>query len=154
MSPFNAFLLLNGLETLSLRMERHCRSAEKIARFLAGHPSVAWVGYPGLEDDRYHERMKKYMPLGAGGILTFGIRGGYDAGVRFIDALTIFSNLANVADAKSLIIHPASTTHGQLNEEELRLAGVPADLIRVSVGLEDVDDLIEDLEAALAASRQ
>lgn len=154
MSPFNAFLLLNGLETLSLRMERHCRSAEKIARFLAGHPSVAWVGYPGLEDDRYHERMKKYMPLGAGGILTFGIRGGYDAGVRFIDALTIFSNLANVADAKSLIIHPASTTHGQLNEEELRLAGVPADLIRVSVGLEDADDLIEDLEAALAASRQ
>lgn len=153
-SPFNSFLLLMGLETLSLRVERHCRSAEKIAAFLKGHPAVCWVNYPGLPGGPYYERVQKYLPKGAGGILTFGIKGGYRAGVKFIEALTLFSHLANVADAKSLIIHPASTTHGQLSEEELNRAGVPADMIRVSVGLEDVLDLIEDLEAALAASQR
>jgi len=153
-SPFNSFLLLMGLETLSLRVERHCRSAEKIAAFLKGHPAVCWVNYPGLPGGPYYERVQKYLPKGAGGILTFGIKGGYKAGVKFIEALTLFSHLANVADAKSLIIHPASTTHGQLSEEELNLAGVPADMIRVSVGLEDVLDLIEDLDAALAASQR
>ncbi len=153
LSPFNAFLLLLGLETLSLRVERHCRNAEKVASFLANHPAVSWVNYPGLPGDKYHARKEQYLPKGAGSIMTFGIRGGYDAGIKFIEALTIFSHLANVADAKSLIIHPASTTHGQLSEEELNNAGVPADLIRMSVGLEDADDLIEDLEAALAASQ-
>ncbi len=154
LSPFNAFLLLLGLETLSLRVERHCRNAEKIAAFLAAHPAVSWVNYPGLPGDKYFARKQQYLPRGAGGILTFGIRGGYQAGVKFIEALTIFSHLANVADAKSLIIHPASTTHGQLSEEELLQAGVPADMIRVSVGLEDAGDLIEDLETALAASQR
>ncbi len=152
LSPFNAFLFLLGLETLSLRVERHCRNAEKIAAFLSSHPRVGWVNYPGLPGDKYHARKAEYLPKGAGSILTFGIRGGYDAGVRFIEALTIFSHLANVADAKSLIIHPASTTHGQLDEAELIAAGVPADMIRVSVGLEDADDLIEDLDQALRAS--
>lgn len=152
LSPFNAFLLLLGLETLSLRVERHCRNAEKIAEFLSNHPRVSWVNYPGLPGDRYHARKEAYLPRGAGGILTFGIRGGYEAGVRFIESLTIFSHQANVADAKSLIIHPASTTHGQLDEAELIAAGVPADMIRVSVGLEDADDLIEDLDQALRAS--
>lgn len=153
-SPFNSFLMLLGLETLSLRVERHCRNAEKIAAFLAGSPAVSWVNYPGLPGDRYYARKQQYLPKGAGSILTFGIKGGYGAGVKFIEALTIFSHLANVADAKSLIIHPASTTHGQLDEEELLRAGVPADMIRVSVGLEDADDLIEDLESALAASQR
>jgi O-acetylhomoserine (thiol)-lyase len=153
-SPFNAFLLLMGLETLSLRVERHCRNAERIAAFLKDHPSVSWVNYPGLPGDKYYERMQEYLSKGAGSILTFGIKGGYQAGVKFIESLTIFSHLANVADAKSLIIHPASTTHGQLGEEELNLAGVPADMIRVSVGLEDAEDLIEDLEAALDASQR
>ena len=153
-SPFNAFLMLLGLETLSLRVERHCRNAEKIALFLQNHAAVSWVNYPGIPGDRYYARKQEYLPKGAGSILTFGIKGGYHAGVKFIEALTIFSHLANVADAKSLIIHPASTTHGQLGEEELNLAGVPADMIRVSVGLEDAEDLIEDLEAALAASQR
>jgi len=153
-SPFNSFLLLLGLETLSLRVERHCRNAEKIAAFLAAHPAVRWVSYPGLPGDKYYARKQQYLPKGAGSILTFGIKGGYQAGVKFIESLTIFSHLANVADAKSLIIHPASTTHGQLDEEELNLAGVPADMIRVSVGLEDAEDLIEDLQAALAASQR
>lgn len=153
-SPFNAFLMLLGLETLSLRVERHCRNAEKIAHFLQSHAAVSWVNYPGIPGDRYYARKQEYLPKGAGSILTFGIKGGFDAGVKFIEALTIFSHLANVADAKSLIIHPASTTHGQLGEEELNLAGVPADMIRVSVGLEDAEDLVEDLEAALAASQR
>ena len=153
-SPFNAFLLLLGLETLSLRVERHCRNAETIAAFLLSHPAVGWVNYPGLPGDRYFERKQRYLPRGAGSIFTFGIKGGYPAGVKFIESLSIFSHLANVADAKSLIIHPASTTHGQLDDEELNRAGVPADMIRVSVGLEDVNDLIEDLESALAASQR
>ncbi|MCL1854250.1 MAG: aminotransferase class V-fold PLP-dependent enzyme [Clostridia bacterium] len=149
LSPFNAFLFLQGLETLSLRMERHSVSALRIARWLQNRPEVQWVSYPGLPDDPYYARAQRYFPKGVGGILAFGIRGGVAAGKRFIDALEIFSLLANVSDTKSLVIHPASTTHSQLDEEGLRLAGVEPEAIRLSVGLEDIDDLIEDLRQAL-----
>ena len=149
LSPFNAFLFLQGLETLSLRMERHSASALRIAGWLQKRPEVQWVRYPGLPDDPYHARARRYFPKGAGGILAFGIRGGIAAGKKFIDALEIFSLLANVSDTKSLVIHPASTTHSQLDEEGLRLAGVLPEAIRLSVGLEDIDDLIEDLQQAL-----
>lgn len=148
-SPFNAFLLLQGLETLSLRVARHVDNAVKIARYLNDHPQVAWVNYPGLENNKYHELAKKYMPKGAGSIFTFGIRGGIEAAVRFIDSLEIFSLLANVADAKSLVIHPASTTHAQLSPEDQLAAGVTPDQIRLSIGIEDPDDLIYDLDQAL-----
>ncbi|MGI6173505.1 MAG: O-acetylhomoserine aminocarboxypropyltransferase/cysteine synthase family protein [Christensenellales bacterium] len=154
LSPFNAFLILLGVETLSLRVERHCRNAERIAEFLSESEYVSWVNYPYLKNDRYRPRMEKYMPKGCGSILTFGIRGGLEAGRKFIEHLTIFSHLANVADAKSLIIHPASTTHSQLDEEALAHGGISADMIRVSVGLEDAEDLIEDLENALRLSQQ
>ncbi len=153
-SPFNAFLILQGLETLSLRVERHCENAEKIAEFLANHPAVSWVNYPTLKDNKYHARATKYLPNGAGGILTFGIKGGLAAGRKFINALDLFSLLANVADAKSLVIHPASTTHGQLSETQLAEAGISADMVRLSIGLEDVRDLIEDLDTALKASQK
>lgn len=152
LSPFNAFLLLLGVETLSLRVQRHCDNALKIANFLAAHPQVAWVNYPALPSDPYHARQQKYLPKGAGGIMTFGIQGGYEAGVKFIESLRIFSHLANVADAKSLIIHPASTTHGQLDARGLEAAGVSEDMIRMSVGLEDAGDLIEDLDQALKSA--
>ena len=148
-SPFNAFLLLQGLETLSLRVARHVDNAMKIAKYLNDHPQVAWVNYPGLENNKYHELAKKYLPKGAGSIFTFGIRGGLEAAVKFIDSLEIFSLLANVADAKSLVIHPASTTHAQLSPEEQLAAGVTPDQIRLSIGIEDPDDLIWDLEQAL-----
>ncbi|NLH96868.1 MAG: homocysteine synthase [Clostridiaceae bacterium] len=148
-SPFNAFLLLQGLETLSLRVARHVDNAMKIAKYLNDHPQVAWVNYPGLENNKYHELAKKYLPKGAGSIFTFGIRGGLEAAVKFIDSLGIFSLLANVADAKSLVIHPASTTHAQLSPEEQLAAGVTPDQIRLSIGIEDPDDLIWDLEQAL-----
>ena len=148
-SPFHSFLFLQGLETLSLRMDRHNANAMAVAQFLTKRPEVQWVRYPGLPGDSYHERAKRYFPKGAGGILSFGIRGGLAAGKRFIDALEIFSLLANVSDAKSLVIHPASTTHSQLDEEGLRLTGVAPEGIRLSVGLEDINDLIEDLEQAL-----
>jgi O-acetylhomoserine (thiol)-lyase len=150
LSPFNAFLLLQGLETLSLRMERHVANARKIVRFLAGHPAVTWVNYPELEGNRYRALAEKYLPKGCGAIFTFGIRGGRDAGIKFIDSLKIFSLLANVADAKSLVIHPASTTHAQLSEADQRAAGVSPDMIRLSVGIEDAKDLIGDLDQALA----
>ena len=153
-SPFNAFLILQGLETLSLRVERHCENAEKIAEFLANHPAVSWVNYPTLKDNKYHARAKKYLPNGAGGILTFGIKGGLAAGRKFINALDLFSLLANVGDAKSLVIHPASTTHGQLSETQLAEAGISADMVRLSIGLEDVRDLIDDLDTALKASQK
>ena len=136
-SPFNAFLLLQGLETLSLRVARHVDNAMKIAKYLNDHPQVAWVNYPGLENNKYHELAKKYLPKGAGSIFTFGIRGGLEAAVKFIDSLEIFSLLANVADAKSLVIHPASTTHAQLSPEEQLAAGVTPDQIRLSIGIED-----------------
>lgn len=148
-SPFNAFLLLQGLETLSLRVERHVSNAKQIAGFLSGHPLVSWVNYPSLEDNRYHALAQKYLPRGAGSIFTFGIKGGVEAGKRFIDSLEIFSLLANVADAKSLVIHPASTTHAQLSEADQRAAGVSPDMIRLSIGIEDAEDLIWDLDQAL-----
>lgn len=148
-SPFNAFLLLQGLETLSLRVERHVQNTKKITDFLARHPQVSWVNYPGLEDNKYHELAVKYLPKGAGSIFTFGIKGGVEAGKKFIEKLEIFSHLANVADAKSLVIHPASTTHAQLSEEDQLAAGVTPDMIRLSIGIEDVADLIGDLDQAL-----
>lgn len=149
LSPFNAFLLLQGLETLSLRVERHVSNAQKIAEYLVDHPQVSWVNYPGLKANRYHELARRYLPLGAGSIFTFGIKGGANAAKAFIAKLKLFSLLANVADAKSLIIHPASTPHAQLNEEQQTSAGVAPDLLRLSIGIEDVRDLIADLEQAL-----
>lgn len=148
-SPFNSFLLLQGLETLSLRLERHVSNTKKITAFLNEHPQVAWVNYPCLEGNKYYDLANKYFPKGAGSIFTFGIKGGVEAGKKFIESLKIFSHLANVADAKSLVIHPASTTHAQLNEEEQKAAGVYPDMIRVSVGIEDFQDLIDDLDNAL-----
>lgn len=148
-SPFNSFLLLQGLETLSLRVERHVSNAKKIAEFLNNHPNVSWVNYPGLKDSKYYELAQKYLPKGPGAIFTFGIKGKVEAGKRFIEGLKIFSLLANVADAKSLVIHPASTTHAQLSEEQQRNAGVTPDMIRLSIGIEDVEDLIDDLDQAL-----
>ena len=150
-SPFNSFLLLQGLETLSLRMQRHVENAQKAAEFLSGHPNVAWVSYPGLKTSSDHAAMKKYLPKGAGAIFGFGIRGGIEAGKKFINNLQLFSHLANVGDAKSLAIHPASTTHGQLNEEQLASAGVTPDFIRLSIGLEDIEDILWDLDQALKA---
>lgn len=152
LSPFNSFLFLQGLETLSLRVERHVSNAKKIAEFLQNHPQVSWVNYPGLKENKYHELAKKYFPKGAGSILTFGIKGGIEAGKSFINALEIFSLLANVADAKSLVIHPASTTHQQLSPEEQIASGTTPDMIRLSIGIEDADDLIYDLEQALSVS--
>jgi O-acetylhomoserine (thiol)-lyase len=149
LSPFNAFLLLQGLETLSLRVERHVANAQTIARYLENHPQVAWVNYPSLESSRYYDLARKYLPKGCGSIFTFGIRGGLEAGIKFIESLEIFSHLANVADVKSLVIHPASTTHSQLSGEELITAGVTPDQIRLSIGIEDVEDLIFDLDQAL-----
>ena len=153
-SPFNAFLILQGLETLSLRVERHCRNAEKAAQYLAGHDAVTWVNYPTLKGNKYHGRALKYFPDGAGGILTFGIKGGIGAGRKFIDSLEIFSLLANVADAKSLVIHPASTTHAQLTTKQLKLSGILPEMVRLSVGLEHIDDLLGDLEQALQKSQE
>lgn len=151
LSPFNAFLILQGLETLSLRVKRHCDNALKIAQFLQSHPNVAYVHYPMLPGDKYHDRAMAYTPNGAGAVMSFGVKGGVNEGRRFIDHLKLFSLLANVADARSLVIHPASTTHGQMDEQELLAAGVRPELIRLSIGLEDADDLIADLRAALEA---
>jgi O-acetylhomoserine (thiol)-lyase len=149
-SPFNSFLLLQGLETLHVRVERHSENAQKIAEFLANDPRVTWVNYPGLPSHKDHAQAKKYHYRGQyGAIIGFGIKGGYDAALKFIDSLQIFSLLANVGDAKSLVIHPASTTHQQLNPEEQFAAGVTADFVRLSVGLENVGDLIADLDQAL-----
>ncbi|MEN6350578.1 MAG: homocysteine synthase [Syntrophomonas sp.] len=153
LSPFNSFLFLQGLETLSLRVERHVSNSKKIAAWLNYHPEVSWVNYPSLPDNKYHQLARKYLPGGAGSIFTFGIKGGIESAVKFIDSLEIFSLLANVADAKSLVIHPASTTHSQLSEEDQLSAGVTPDQIRISIGLEDVDDLIYDLEQALGKSQ-
>lgn len=149
LSPFNSFQFIQGLETLSLRVQRHVENAQKIAEFLSKHPAVEWVNYPGLPDNKYYALAQKYLPKGAGSIFTFGIKGGKEAGIRFIDGLEIFSLLANVADAKSLVIHPASTTHSQLSEEEQRSAGVKPEQIRLSIGIEDAEDLIYDLDQAL-----
>ncbi|NDY41852.1 O-acetylhomoserine aminocarboxypropyltransferase/cysteine synthase [Dissulfurirhabdus thermomarina] len=151
LSPFNAFLFLQGLETLPLRMERHCANALAVARHLAGHPKVAWVRYPGLEDHPTHDLAARYLGGGFGAIVGFGVRGGYPAGVRFIENVRLLSHLANIGDAKSLVIHPASTTHQQLAPEERRRAGVTDDFVRLSVGIEDAADIIEDIDRALEA---
>jgi O-acetylhomoserine (thiol)-lyase len=152
-SPFNAFLLLQGLETLHLRMERHSQNALTIAKYLEQHDLVEWVSYPGLESHPSFKKSQKYLPKGQGAIFTFGIKGGLEAGKKFIENLALFSHLANVGDAKSLVIHPASTTHQQMSEEAQRAAGVTPELIRLSVGIEAVEDLIEDLEQALSKSQ-
>ena len=152
LSPFNSFLFLQGLETLSLRMERHVANTQKVAEFLKNHNRVSWVSYPGLVDSPDYDAAKKYLPKGAGAILGFGIKGGIEAGRRFIENLKLFSHLANVGDAKSLAIHPATTTHSQLNEEQQISAGVSPDFIRLSIGLEDIDDILWDLDQALHAS--
>ncbi|MDR1702823.1 MAG: O-acetylhomoserine aminocarboxypropyltransferase/cysteine synthase [Sporomusaceae bacterium] len=153
LAPFNSFLFLQGLETLHLRMERHSQNALAVAEYLEKHPQVSWVSYPALASHPDKPLAVKYLPDGAGGMLTFGIKGGVDAGRKFINALQIFSLVANVGDAKSLVIHPASTTHSQLSAEQLQGAGVSEDMVRLSIGIEDVADLIEDLEFALQASK-
>ncbi|MGP6191659.1 MAG: homocysteine synthase [Vulcanimicrobiaceae bacterium] len=153
LSPFNAWLFLQGLETLGVRMERHSQNAQAVAEFLKGHADVTWVSYPGLPDHHSYVRAQKYLPSGAGAILTFGIKGGAASAKTFIDSLKLFSLLANVGDAKSLVIHPATTTHQQLNVVQQIEAGVTEDLIRLSVGIEDKRDIIADLEQALAAAR-
>lgn len=153
LSPFNAFLILQGLETLALRMERHCENALKVAEFLSAHEQVAWVKYAGLPDHPEHALARRYMGGRPASILSFGIRGGLEAGARFIDALKLVVRLVNIGDAKSLACHPASTTHRQLNAEELEKAGVPQDMIRLSIGIEHIDDILEDLSQALEAAR-
>jgi O-acetylhomoserine (thiol)-lyase len=152
LAPFNAWLLLQGIETLPVRMDRHCSNAMRVAEFLEGHPKVAWVNYPGLRGNRYHALAKRYMPKGAGSLLSFGIKGGYEAGVKFIEGLQFVSHLANIGDAKSLVIHPASTTHRQLSEADQVKAGVPPDMVRLSIGLESADDIVWDLDRALSAA--
>ena len=151
-SPFNSFLLLQGLETLHLRLPRHAENALAVARYLKKHPKVSWVNYPGLDDSPEKEKVKKYLPKGAGAILGFGIKGGLEAGKRFIDSLQLISHLANVGDAKSLAIHPATTTHQQLSSEEQLATGVTPDFIRLSIGIEHIDDIIADIEQALQKS--
>src|SRR5712692_7263449 len=153
MAPFNSFLFIQGLETLPLRMQAHSKNGLAVAKFLEGHKAVTWVNYPGLESSPYHALAKKYLPRGSGAILTFGIKGGMEAGKRFIESLQLFSHLANVGDAKSLVIHPASTTHRQLSPEELTAAGVTPDMVRLSVGIEDIEDITWDLDQALASSQ-
>jgi O-acetylhomoserine (thiol)-lyase len=153
LSPFNAFLFLQGIETLPLRIERHQENALKIARWLVAHDAVSWVAYPGLEGDKYHEVAGRVLSGGFGALVTFGVQGGLEAGRAFIEALGLFSHLANIGDAKSLAIHNATTTHSQLNADELAAAGVTDDTVRLSVGIEHVDDLIADLDQALAKAR-
>jgi len=149
LSPFNAFLLLQGIETLHLRMERHSQNGLAVARHLAEHPGVEWVNYPGLETSPYYARSLKYLPTGQGALVTFGIKGGYEAGKKLIDSLKLFSLLANIGDAKSLVIHPASTTHAQLSVEEQAATGVTPELVRLSVGIEDISDILADLDQAI-----
>ena len=150
LSPFNAFLLLQGLETLHLRMERHCANAMKVAQFLEAHPKVKWTNYPGLKSSKYHDLAKKYLTNGYGALVGFGLKSGLDGGRRFIDSLVLHSHVANIGDARSLAIHPASTTHSQLTAAERDSAGVTDDYVRLSVGIEDIEDILADLEQALA----
>jgi O-acetylhomoserine (thiol)-lyase len=152
LSPFNAFLILQGIETLPLRMQRHSDNALAVAEHLQGHDKIAWVSYPGLRTDRYHNLAKQYCPKGAGAVFTFGLKGGYDAGVKLVSNLRLFSHLANIGDTRSLVIHPASTTHRQLTDEQRAQAGAGSEVVRLSIGLEDTDDLIADLDQALAAA--
>src|SRR5215207_5840194 len=150
LSPFNAFLILTGVETLPLRMQRHCDNTQTVTEWLAQHANVAWVSYPGLAGDRYHNLAKKYVPKGAGAVFTFGLKGGYDAGVRLVSNVKLFSHLANIGDTRSLIIHPASTTHKQLTDAQKVASGAGPDVVRLSIGLEDSADIIGDLEQALS----
>ena len=152
MSPFNAFMLLQGLETLPQRMEEHIANAQAVAEWLDADPRVAWVKFAGLEDSPWHDLAKKYLPKGPGAIFTFGVKGGREAGSTFIESLELVSHLANVGDAKTLVVHPGSTTHQQLSDEELEAAGVSPDMVRLSIGLEDLDDILWDLDQALAAA--
>jgi O-acetylhomoserine (thiol)-lyase len=152
--PLNAWLLLQGLESLPVRMDRHCANALAVAQYLKKHPRVAWVNYPGLPDNKYYDLAKKYFPKGASGLLNFGVKGGAKAGEKFIDAAQFLSHLANIGDAKTLVIHPASTTHRQMSEEEQLKAGVRPDMIRVSVGIESIDDILWDIDQALSAAAQ
>jgi O-acetylhomoserine (thiol)-lyase len=149
LSPFNAFLILQGVETLSLRMARHSENALAVAQFLEGHPKVAWVLYPGLPSHPSYERARHYLPQGASGLIGFGVQGGIKAGRAFIENIELISHLANIGDARSLAIHPASTTHQQLSEEEQQAAGVTPDFIRLSIGIETLDDILADLDQAL-----
>ncbi|RTL93845.1 O-acetylhomoserine aminocarboxypropyltransferase [Ancylobacter aquaticus] len=149
LSPFNAFLLLTGIETLPLRIQRHCDNALAVAKHLADHPKVSWVSYPGLPGDRYYNLAQQYTPKGAGAVFTFGLKGGFEAGVALVSGVKLFSHLANIGDTRSLIIHPASTTHRQLADEQKVLAGAGPDVVRLSVGIEDVADIIADLDQAL-----
>jgi O-acetylhomoserine (thiol)-lyase len=149
-SPLNAFFILTGMETLSLRMQRHCDNALKVAEWLAKHPKVAWVNYAGLPSDKHHALQKKYAPRGAGAVFTFGLKGGYDAGIKLVSSVKLLSHLANVGDTRSLIIHPASTTHSQLSKDQLVKAGAGPDVVRLSIGIEDVNDIIADLDQAMA----
>jgi O-acetylhomoserine (thiol)-lyase len=151
LSPFNAFLILTGIETLPLRMQKHCENAKAVAEYLADHDKVTWVSYAGLPGDRYHNLARKYCPKGAGAVLTFGVEGGDEAGRMLVSSVQLFSHLANVGDTRSLIIHPSSTTHSQLTLEQRIAAGAGPDVVRLSVGIEDVDDIIADLDQALAA---
>ncbi|MDO6963953.1 O-acetylhomoserine aminocarboxypropyltransferase [Rhizobium alvei] len=148
-APMNAFLLITGIETLPLRMQRHCENALGVARWLKAHPKVAWVSYPGLEDDPNHALQQKYAPKGAGAVFTFGLKGGYEAGKTLVESLKLFSHLANIGDTRSLVIHPASTTHRQLTPEQQIAAGAGPDVVRLSVGIEDLSDIVADLEQAL-----
>ncbi len=149
-APMNAFLILTGMETLSLRMQRHCDNAMKVAQWLKKHPNVSWVNYAGLPDDKHNALAKKYCPKGAGSVFTFGLKGGYEAGVKAVSSVKLLSHLANIGDTRSLIIHPASTTHSQLSADQLKLAGATPDVVRLSIGIEDVEDIIADLEQAIA----
>ena len=149
LSPFNAFLIITGIETLPLRMQRHSDNALAVAQWLAKRPEVAWVSYPGLDGDKYHALAKKYVPKGAGAVFTFGLKGGYDAGVKLVSNVKLFSHLANIGDTRSLIIHPASTTHKQLSDAQKVQAGAGPDVVRLSIGLEDTADIIADLEEGL-----
>jgi len=149
LSPFNAFLILTGIETLALRMQKHCDNTKAVAEWLSAHPAVSWVRYAGLPGDKYYNLARKYAPRGAGAVFTFGLKGGYDAGLKLVSGVRLFSHLANVGDTRSLIIHPASTTHSQLDDAQKTLAGAGPDVVRLSIGIEDKEDLIADLDRAL-----
>ena len=151
-SPMNSFLIIQGVETLPVRARAHCANAQAVAEFLAGHPKVSWVNYAGLPGHKDHERAKRYFPLGPGAVFGFGVKGGLEAGRRFIESVKVCSHLANILDAKTLVIHPASTTHSQLSPEQLAEAGVSEDLVRISVGIENVEDIKADLDQALGAA--
>jgi O-acetylhomoserine (thiol)-lyase len=153
-SPFDAWATLQGLETLSLRMDRHCENATRVARYLEAHPQVAWVAYPGLEDHETHEAATRYLSGGYGGMVAFGLEGGYEAGKRLCESVELAKFLANIGDARTLVIHPASTTHAQLSEDEQVAAGVSPDMVRLSVGIEESEDVVADLEQAIEAAHR